>query len=53
METRLRGEKSSEHEPRETERLGAKQRVSHVAGEEVELTEAMDATGSRRRPQNR
>jgi hypothetical protein len=52
METRLRGEKSSEHEPREKERLGAKQRVPHAAGEEVELIGAMDVTGSRWRPQN-
>jgi hypothetical protein len=42
--TRLHGEKSGEREPREIEGLGPNQRVSCIAGEEAELTEAMDAT---------
>jgi hypothetical protein len=32
--------------------VGANQRVPHVAGEEVELTEATNAADARRRPQN-
>jgi hypothetical protein len=49
---RLHGENTDERGPGETERLGANQMVSHVAGEEVELTKAMDAVGARRRPWN-
>ena len=52
-ELRLYGEKACEHGPGETEGLGANQRVSHVAGEDVELTEATDAADARRRPRNR
>ena len=44
VETRLHGEKFDERQPREIEGLGANQRVSRVAGEEAELTRAMDAT---------
>jgi hypothetical protein len=51
-EARLCGEKSGEREQREIEVLGANQRVSCVAGEEAELTGAMDTTGARRRPRN-
>ena len=46
-ELRLYGEKACEHGPGETEGLGANQRVSHVAGEDVELTEATDAADAR------
>jgi hypothetical protein len=52
VETRLRGEKSGECEPREKEGLGANQRVSRVTGEEAELTGAKDATGAQNRPQD-
>jgi hypothetical protein len=51
-ESRLRGEESGEHEQREIEGLGANQRVPCVAGEEAELTRAMDTTRARRRPWN-
>jgi hypothetical protein len=51
-ETRLHGENSGEHKPRELEGMGANQRVSRVAGEEAELTGTMDTTGARRRPRN-
>jgi hypothetical protein len=47
-ETQLRGEKSGERESREIEGLGANQRVSRVAGEEVELTGEMDTIRARR-----
>jgi hypothetical protein len=43
-EIRLSGEKSIKREPREVEGLGANQRVSRVAGEEAELTGAVDTT---------
>jgi hypothetical protein len=52
-ETRLRDEKSGEHEPREIEGLRANQRVSRVVGEEAELTGAMDATEVQWQPRNR
>jgi hypothetical protein len=51
-ETRLRGEKFGEREPREIEGLRANQRVSRVAGKEAELIGAMDVTGARRWPRN-
>jgi hypothetical protein len=51
-ELRLHVEKAGERGPGETEGLGANQRVSHVADEEAELTEATDATEARRWPQN-
>jgi hypothetical protein len=51
-ELRLFGEKDDEHGPGDTEGLGANQRVSHLASEEVKLTEATDATEARRWPQN-
>jgi hypothetical protein len=49
---RLHGENTGEHRPGETEGLGANQRVSRIAGEEAELTEATDAADAQRRPQN-
>jgi hypothetical protein len=49
---RLHGENAGEQGPGEIEGFGANHRVSHVASEEVELTEAMDATDARRRPRN-
>jgi hypothetical protein len=51
-ELRLHGEKAGERGPGETERLGANQRVSRVAGEEAKLTEATNVTEARRRARN-
>jgi hypothetical protein len=48
----LHGENAGERRPGEIEGLGANQRVSRVAGEGAELTEASDAADARRRPQN-
>jgi hypothetical protein len=52
MELRLQGEEAGEHGPGEPEVLGAHQKVSHVAGEGAELTEATDIAETQRRPQN-
>jgi hypothetical protein len=49
---RLHGENVDERGLGETERLGANQRVSRVAVEETELTEATHAADARRRPWN-
>jgi hypothetical protein len=49
---RLYGENDGEREPGETEGLGANQRMSRIAGEEAELTEATDVADARRRPRN-
>jgi hypothetical protein len=49
---RLPGENAAVGGQGITEGLGANQRVSRVAGEETELTEATDAVDARRRPQN-
>jgi hypothetical protein len=47
VELRLHREKADERGPGEIEGLGANQRVSHIAGEEAELTEATDAADAR------
>jgi hypothetical protein len=49
---RLHGENAGERGPGETERLGANQKVSRVAGEGAELTEATDAANTRRWSRN-
>jgi hypothetical protein len=49
---RLQRENTGERGPGETEGLRANQRVSHVASEEAELTEATDAVDARRQSQN-
>jgi hypothetical protein len=51
-ELRLQGEEAGERGPSEPEMLGANQKVSHVAGEGAELTEATGATETQRQPQN-
>jgi hypothetical protein len=48
-ELRLHGEKADERGPGKTEGLGANQRVSRVAGEEAEFSEATDVTEAQRR----
>jgi hypothetical protein len=52
-ELRLYGEKACERRSGETEGLGANQRVSHIAGEDAELTEATGTPDAQRRPRNR
>ena len=42
VELRLHGEEVDERGPGKPKGLGANQKVSHVAGEEAELTEATD-----------
>jgi hypothetical protein len=51
-ELRLQGEEAGERGPSEPEVLGANQKVSHVAGEGAELTEATGATKTQRQPHN-
>jgi hypothetical protein len=48
----LHGENTGERGPGEPEGLRANRKMSHVAGEEVELTEAAGATETQRPPQN-
>jgi hypothetical protein len=48
----LHGENAGERGPGEIERLGANRKVSRIAGEGAELTEATDVTYTRRRPRN-
>jgi hypothetical protein len=45
-------ENAGEHEPDEPEGSGANRKMSHVAGEEMELTEAAGTTETQWRPQN-
>jgi hypothetical protein len=52
-ELRLHGEETGERGPGKPEGLGANQKVSHDAGEGVELTEAMGVIETQRQPQNR
>jgi hypothetical protein len=47
---RLHGEDAVEHGPGEPEGLGANRRISHVAGEEAELTEVAGAAETQLRP---
>jgi hypothetical protein len=48
----LQGEQAGERGPDEPEGLGANRKMSHVAGEEVELTEATSAVETQWRRQN-
>jgi hypothetical protein len=52
MGLQLHGENASERGPGELEGLRANRKMSHVSGEEVELTEAAGATETQRPPQN-
>jgi hypothetical protein len=47
---RLHGENAGDCGPSELEGLGANRKMSHVAGEEAELTEAAGAIETQRRP---
>jgi hypothetical protein len=49
---RLHGENAGERGPGEPEGLGANWKMSHIAGEEAELTEATDVAGAWRWPRN-
>jgi hypothetical protein len=52
VELRLQGEEAGEHRPGELEGLEANWKLSHVAGEEVELTKAMGVEETQGRLQN-
>jgi hypothetical protein len=49
---RLQGEEAGELGPGKLEGMGANRMMSHIAGEEADLTEATSATETQRRPQN-
>jgi hypothetical protein len=51
-ELRLQGEEAGERGPGEPAGLGANRKMSHVAGEEAELTEATGVAETQQRPQN-
>ena len=52
VELRLQGEEAGENRPGEPEGLEANRKLSHVAGEEVELTKAMGVEETQGRLQN-